>query len=316
VLRRTSSLDVTWPEGQGGPIRVIGRARDFLSRRHDAAGRTVAEEGFEALFGPDWKLRTIVASRPRSELDRLIGQSGGGGFRKALREAIPGDQARAAPLALVLDDVPGAVIVSSVAWSPWDPDWSRRAFGDLPIAELLKMREGVCIGHAPGSSAQDPDHDRSIGDNPQAADLPRADEPDGWHAMLSQAGSPGFRRLRRIDVTCGGEQIVIDGEFQDSATRPEGGRIAVHEYGFAVIAERASHAILSIETDPRVLPYGECPSVSANLPRLHGQRLDDLRRAVPASLPGAAGCTHLNDALRGLADVPALLHHLGTSRAD
>jgi hypothetical protein len=27
-------------------------------------------------------------------------------------------------------------------------------------------------------------------------------------------------------------------------------------------------------------------------------------------LPGTLGCTHLNDALRALAEVPALVHHL------
>lgn len=269
----------------------------------------MAEDAFEAVFGRDWKLRAIAASPPRDGLEVLVGQSGGGGFRKALRAVIPVDQAAAAPLALVLDDVPGAVVVSMVAWSPWDPDWSYRAFGDLPVEQLLKLREDVCIGHARGSSAQDPSRDRSTDDKPPAAHLPRADDPQGWHAMPAQAGRPGFRRLRRIDVTCG-ERIVIDGEFQDSATAPDGGRIAIHEYGFTVVADRTSHAILSIATDPRVLPYRECPSVGANLPRLYGERLENLRRVVPAALPGAAGCTHLNDTLRGLADVPVLLRYL------
>jgi hypothetical protein len=35
-----------------------------------------------------------------------------------------------------------------------------------------------------------------------------------------------------------------------------------------------------------------------------------MREKVLAELPGVAGCTHLNDALRALAEAPALLEKL------
>jgi hypothetical protein len=38
--------------------------------------------------------------------------------------------------------------------------------------------------------------------------------------------------------------------------------------------------------------------------------LADFRDAVLATLPGTLGCTHLNDVLRALADVPTLVAHL------
>jgi hypothetical protein len=38
--------------------------------------------------------------------------------------------------------------------------------------------------------------------------------------------------------------------------------------------------------------------------------LPELREKVLAELKGTAGCTHLNDALRALAEVPALVQHL------
>lgn len=309
TLRRTSSLDVTWPEGQQGPKRLIGRARDFVVAKDGRSGATVAEHELEARFTQDWKLLSIATSPPREALRDLVGTSGGGGFRKALRQVIASDQAVASPLAAILDDVPGAVIVSGVAWSEWDPNWMKRMFGDVPLAQMLKAREGVCMGHARGSSAQDPEHRSAHLDHADAERRQRSDDPDGWHCMPEQDGV-GFRRVRRIDVARGAT-IRIDAEFQDSATRPDGSRFAVHEYGLSVEADRDTRAILSIAVDPRVLPYGECPAVAGNLPRLYGERLDDLRQAVPASLPGAAGCTHLNDALRGLADVPALLGYLG-----
>jgi len=41
-----------------------------------------------------------------------------------------------------------------------------------------------------------------------------------------------------------------------------------------------------------------------------GTPLADMREEVLTRLPGVAGCTHLNDALRALAEVPALTRHL------
>ena len=38
--------------------------------------------------------------------------------------------------------------------------------------------------------------------------------------------------------------------------------------------------------------------------------LPELRDKVLAELKGTAGCTHLNDALRALAEVPVLVQHL------
>jgi hypothetical protein len=58
------------------------------------------------------------------------------------------------------------------------------------------------------------------------------------------------------------------------------------------------------------LPFVECTSAPANLTRLIGAPLPELRDRVLAELRGTAGCTHLNDALRALADVPALVDHV------
>lgn len=288
-------------------MRVIGGARDLVTGA-DGAAVVLTEAAFEARFGADWKLQTITASPEQGSLAGLVGLRGGGGFRKALRELTPAGEAGADPLWLILDDIVGAVLVSSIAWSEWDPGWQDKMFGEVPLEQLLQARENVCIGHAAGSSAQDSDLQGRLEGKPDAASLLRADDPDGWHAMEDQPGV-GFRRMRRMDLALG-DRIRIDAEFQDSATKPGGGRISVHEYSIGATADPATHQLLALESDPRVLPYRECPSASANLPRLFGQRLDDMRRAVPAALPGAAGCTHLNDALRALADVPALLHHL------
>jgi hypothetical protein len=304
-VRRTSSIDVSWPEGPGGPIRLVGRARDLVTPRRGTPN-VAAEDSFAATFGKDWTIADIAAEPPRPALSRLVGTHGARGFRKAVQAAFSGSEDK--PLQLVLDDIPGATLVAGAAWQEWDPDWMQKAFGDLPLETLLKARENVCIGHATGSSAQDARLARSEEPKPLAATLPRSDDPLGWHAMEAQDG-PAFRRLRRLDVSAGGV-IRVDAEFQDSATSPRG-QIAIHEYGLVVTADPQSFAILAIETDPRVLPYRECPSVAASLPRLIGVPLPELRRTVPVALAGAAGCTHLNEAFRGLAAVPALLAQLG-----
>lgn len=288
-------------------MRYLGKARDLFTPAAGQAPVVLAEEGFEALLSPGRIFESIVAEPPREGLARLVGKSGAAGFRRALAEALPSMEEREAPLYLALDDIPGANIVSGVAWAEFDPDWTKRTFGDLPMEVLLKARQDVCIGHAAGSSAQDPARTDIDETRPEAASLLRIDDPDGWHAMERQDGV-GFRRMRRIDVSLA-DTIIIDAEFQDSAARPGGGRVAVHEYGLRVTASPETLEVLSIAATPRVLPYAECPGVRANLDRLLGVPLPDLRKAVPVALAGALGCTHLNDTIRQLADMPVLLRH-------
>lgn len=118
-----------------------------------------------------------------------------------------------------------------------------------------------------------------------------------------------MRRARRIDVSR--DTIVrIDAHFQDSATTPEGGRQALHEYRVRATADPVSLELLSVEAEPRVLPFAECPAAAANVLRLVGTPLPRLRERVLEELRGPAGCTHLNDALRALADVPILLRQI------
>ncbi|MGB8365821.1 MAG: DUF2889 domain-containing protein [Rhizomicrobium sp.] len=267
-----------------------------------------AEDGFEAWLKPDRTIVAIAADPPRPALSRLIGERGGGGLRKALAEIVPEELRRATPLYLILDDISGTSLVSAWAWSQWNPDWltaGRATMRGSDLAKTFLTLEGVCIGFAPGSSAFNPDTDRS---GTPAPDLRNPDDPEGWHAFTAQEGV-GMRRARRIDVRLD-DVIVIDTAFQDSATTPAGGRAAVHEYSLTVTADPGSLRVLSIEAEPRILPHAECPSATANLARLLDTPLPELREKVFAELRGMAGCTHLNDALRALADVPVLVAYL------
>jgi hypothetical protein len=310
-VRRTSSIEVTWPDGREGEMRLLGRARDLVTSKAGGPGRVLAEDSFVARVKADRSITAIEADPPRAAIARLVGERGGGRLRGVLGQVMPEERDGATPLYLILDDLSGASLVAGWAWSQWDPDWlarMRATIADPQIAKFMKDRTNVCIGHVPGSSAFDFESPSRSSASTPAPDLRRADDPDGWHAFTAQE-TVGLRRARRIDVTVD-DLIRIDSAFQDSGSTPAGGRAALHEYRLEVTADPSTLRVLSITAEPRVLPFVECPSATHNLTRLIGAPLPELRETVLAELPGAAGCTHLNDALRALAEVPALVQRL------
>ena len=181
-------------------------------------------------------------------------------------------------------------------------------------APQRRPMEGVCTGFRPGSSALS--LDGSVASHQNSAvvvDLPHPDDPDGWHALTIQEGV-GMRRARQIDIWVDGV-IHIDSTFQDSATEPGGGRTAIHEYGLRATADPVTLELLSLVPDPRVLPFPECPSAVNNVSRMLGTPLGELREKVLVELKGTAGCTHLNDVLRSLAEAGALVERLQATLA-
>lgn len=310
-VRRTSSIDVSWPDGLGGNMRLVGRARDIVTSDSGGPPVTRAEDRFEASLKPDRTIVAIESDPPRPAMARLVGERGGGHLRYVLEEVVPEERRNATPLYLILDDISGVSLVAGFAWSQWDPNWLagvRSAMSDAELEKAFKTREGICTGFAPGSSALNLDGPRAP--TATAPDLRNPEDPEGWHAFTVQEGSIGMRRARRIDLKLD-DALSIDAAFQDSATTPGGGaRAVVHEYRLRAKMDPKSLRLLSIEAEPRILPFPECPSATANLPRLIGTPFPELREKVLAELRGTAGCTHLNDALRALADVPALACHL------
>src|SRR5438105_4672822 len=80
-VRRTSSIDVTWPEGRAGRMRFVGRARDLVTPRGGGRPIVAVEDSFEALLRPDRTIESIAAEPARPALARLVGERGGGGLR-------------------------------------------------------------------------------------------------------------------------------------------------------------------------------------------------------------------------------------------
>ena len=302
-VRRTSTIDMTWPSGALGPMEMHGRARDLHTSVTGAAA-VCDLASVQVTLDPARVVTAARVSTPDVDVTPLLGGSVGSGFRRRLAATLPADHAAGTALHLLLDDLVGAAIVSDFALRQW------QVFGLTPRAASPRRVVGLCTGFTEGSTALHPDG-TSTGVHrtlavPSVADV---GDPLGWHDAPEPPGM-SMRRARRIDVWTDDGRVGVDAMFQDSCTDPSGGRRAVHEYRITAAADAAG-TIETLTATPRTLPYHECPFATAGLGRLVGTALGGLRTGVPSTLRGTAGCTHLNDAVRGLADVPALLRSGG-----
>lgn len=303
--RRTSTIDATWPNGRDGDALLFADARDIATPSEGGAPRVLAQDHADVVA--DHRLiKSVVTTPPRDGLEKLAGARAGGHLRAAIDAALPEERRAGTPLYLLLDDLAGATLVAGWAWSRWTEDWMR-ARSEAEIAAHLNRMEGICIGFRPGSAAlgregrPHPDQNAT-----RVPPLVHPDDPAGWHELVDRGGV-NFRRARRVDVWREGGVIHIDSAFQDSASAPDGGdRIAVHEYRLVATADAEALTLLSAHATPGTLPYAECPAAPSNLSTMVGTPLGELRQAVLLTLRRTAGCTHLNDAMRALAEVPRL----------
>lgn len=307
--RRTSTIDVAWPDGPWGDMLFLARARDIVTPSSGGAPQTCAEDSFVAVIDSTRTITDIRITPERPEQRRLIGQRGGSHLRRALEEIMPEERRKGTPLHLILDDIAGTSLVAPWAWSLETGDWQRGpdgSFDEENFAQAMAQRIDICTGLARDGMAHRLGANRKPSSGAPTPDLRDPADPAGWHDYQVQKGV-GMRRARRIDVRRGAEGIVIDASFQDSAVRPDGTRAALHEYTLSALVDPVTLRLVSISAEPRVLPFPECPGAVAALPRLEGELLAGLRSLVLERLRGTAGCTHLNDALRALAEVPQLI---------
>ena len=78
----------------------------------------------------------------------------------------------------------------------------------------------------------------------------------------------------------------------------------------AVLVTASDLTLVSVEATPRALPFPECRWAAPNAERLVGMPVDRFRTTVQETLTQLQACTHLNDMLRCLAEVPALVQSL------
>jgi hypothetical protein len=95
--------------------------------------------------------------------------------------------------------------------------------------------------------------------------------------------------------------------FRDTHMDADGRETIVHEYSVDLTVDPTTRTVAAITAHADVLPWKECPGAVASAARLVGHPLADLRPWVRETFVGTTTCTHLNDVLRGIADVDHLL---------
>jgi hypothetical protein len=340
--RRTTSIDMLRPDGLTGPLHLVGRGRDLLTAA-DGTARVLdtAAMHVEIDFLADRVITDLRTDPDLVSLTALVGGSARSGFRRAVRGALP-PELTGSLLAQLLDDVPVATIVSGSALIRAGVRWTRRPGSENspPMVDICagwrdggemdrNLREsgvpGLLLPHSPlaGDLTRTP---RSA-DATAAADAatggttsPDGADTVGWHELPPLPPS-AVRRVRRLDVTrvggggvrtasgveaAPGAAFLVDVVFRDSHQEPTGVEVVVHEYGLTA-SLAADGTVLTAVATTGVVPGPQCSLAAASAQRVVGRPVRELREAVARTFSGPSTCTHLNDTLRTLGDLPVLL---------
>ncbi len=310
-VRRTAHINMVWPDGREGPMELRGRARDL---RTDSAGdgEVLAEASMVIDVGDNRTITAATLDPPHEGAALLVGAQGGGGYRRKLDEILPGEREAGTALYYLLDDVAGATLIAGFAWSRHSDDWMNRDAVQHKQRPRPRFESRICSGLGPGTVSfarveYDGDMRHHLTPTVEVAD---PDDPLSWHE-IEPAPLVCCRRRRRVDVWREGTEVVIDAMFRDAVWEPDGTELSLHEYQIDAALDPRTMTVTRITATPGSLPFGDCQFAGPNVARLVGLPIADFRTSVIATLTGADGCTHLNDALRALAEVPVLLSHLG-----
>ena len=321
-VRRTTSVDMLRPDGIDGELVLVGVGRDLLTAP-DGTPRVLDTGACTATidYADAQRVREIRSTPEIDGLDALVGRSASTGFRAAVNDVVAGQELVGRTVYQLLDDLPVAVLISGYSLQQelasrgtWDDIESRRLQRRKPEGLDLIQQADLCAGwRADGTIIRGMEEGLPpVVTGPDAPTLTSPDDPWAWHDMPGDLPAHGMRRRRRIDVVPGpaGEPVVVDAMFRDSHVDDQGAETIVHEYTMVVHVDPRDWHVLTAHATPQVLPWFECPEAAASATRLAGDPLDGLRARVRAEFVGTTTCTHLNDALRALEDVPALVRHL------
>ncbi len=303
-IRRTSHVDIGT---QAGQLQLIGSARDLISL--DRTAEVADQASAHAVIGGDRTLLQLHTTPPRPAAERLIGRTVAAGFRDAVRDALPDDVVTGTSLALLLDDLPVAALISGYALL---------YSGSLESSDGIASQHDICSGWRTGgtmlaSVLGGTGVPVTVG--PRAPEL-SGDDPLAWHEMAPM--QMGWMRRRRlvdvalVDISPADISLAITAMFRDSHVGPDGTETVLHEYSLTARVDQTTHTFTSCAAVPRVLPFVECPVAASSADRMVGTHVDDVRQFVRADLRGVSTCTHLNDLLRSLGDIGTLAATLHT----
>jgi hypothetical protein len=308
-IRRTSTLDFRRDEGLEGAVRLDARSRDLLTR----ADGTPDVLGAASLVGTiDWSTRTLtsIESDPAARgLSDLVGAPTAAGFRARLAAAVPDEIAARSLLHLLLDDLPGAELVSGYALQ------RAGTYGAMPVTEEgLAVMVDLCAGWAGDATLFEVVRNDGVIATPMGPPAPqieRDDDPLGWH-VIEPLGAHGSRRRRCLDLAPKEDPDVwrFAAHFRDSHMDDAGAETVVHEYTVDGSVDATSRRLLDAQAAARVLPWVECPGAVPSAAGMAGTPLADLRHRVRREMRGVHTCTHLNDTMRTIADLDVLVDAL------
>lgn len=303
-VRRTTSVELSWPGAFSGVLEINGWGRDLRTGEAPDQPEVIHEDRFTLSLAPDRFVESCTFDPPLLELSDLQGVSVRKGWRQHIEPIVQQEALSARPIPVLLDDLVGCCTIEN---------WTKVNWGNLGSEENPFDRsafENVCIAYATGSPTLSP-----LSEQTEPVFVPALT--GGADAFAFHPLSPDedrtMRRVRRIDIWHEDGAVRVDAMFQDSGVTRGARRAALHEYRLLARLAPGSegrHEITQIDTAPGILPYNECLGAKQNVTRLIGWKLDELRAGVHRELKGPQGCTHLNDALRSLAGIDALVHHL------
>jgi len=335
-VRRTTNIDSLRPDGLQADVVVDARARDLRTGR-DGTCEVVGAASLQARISPTRELLSLTTIPDVPALQVLLGASVGPGFRSRVNEAVTEGCEDGSLLYLLLDDLPGASLVSGYALhrggaleegSRTGPPHSRPRRSDTrPASRVgagggpfpdLGAQDDICAGWAHDATMMV--HVRGTGTlpvplGPPAPILEQEDDPTSWHVM-GELAPHAVRRRRRLDLIeprDGESEHRIDLHFRDSHVDDQGSESIMHEYTMSGTVDLRTGRIGSVSARANVLPWVECPGALASAQRIDGMELSEVRSRVRKEFVGRSTCTHLNDSLRSLADVTALHRALDSS---
>lgn len=302
-IRRTTSHDTLRPDGLLGPLRTTALGRDLYTDadgRADELASARLDVGVTAM--PDWLVSALAATPSDPRLEALVGRPARSGFRRVLEELLPDE--RSSLRYQLLDDLPTAVLVSGVAL------YDEQIVRPTPASSVPKVdlcagwaADGMLMGQI--NAGQAPREPRV---RPPAPDVTRSSgDPLAWHEV-DDLPATGMRRIRRTDVwLSSASSAAVDAFFRDVYCDNDAQQRVVHEYTLTATLDLPAMTFTSCVAGYGSLPWPECPQALASAGRLVGTSVHDLRMRVRSDFTGTSTCTHLNDVLRSLEDLPGLV---------
>jgi len=303
-IRRTTTIDSVRPGDMMHDLVQTARGRDLITSP-DGTTHVVDQVEVHAVidYRRHFLLSSIAASPPRPELDRLVGCSVSTGFRASMWEVVPDDREHATLLHLLLDDLPGAALVSGYAIGAAGVRFER-----MEGAPVLQI-ENLCSGFRTGGTImteKDEHGHPPIVTGPPAPVLAPSDDPIAWHSF-DPLPERGMRRARCLDVWNDDGLVRAHAYFRDSHVDELLNESVIHEYSVEVDVDPETRTFVASRTTAHSLPWVECIHAVDSGARIVGMSIDGLRPTVRQDFVGITTCTHLNDTLRSLEDIRSLM---------